>query len=322
MKEFFISALKTDDEIQEYFIVKAVSIKVGANGKQYLDILLGDNSGEVPSKKWDIAEGELPALKEIKEGDVVKVKAQVTSWNGQKQMKIGRIRKVNEQDDLDYSDFVKAAPEKAEDMYQFLLSRIEAMADEDLKRICLRVLKDNKEKIMYYPAAQKNHHAQKSGLLYHLKRMMMTGDAICNVYTNLNRDLVAAGVLLHDIEKLNEIMADELGIASGYSFEGQLLGHIIQGIKLVDRLGEELEISKEKTIMLEHMILSHHYEPEFGSPKKPLFPEAEILHYLDMMDARMFDMEEALSGAEPGDFSERVWTLDNRRLYKSSEIQE
>lgn len=322
MKEFFISALKTDDEIQEYFIVKAVSIKVGANGKQYLDILLGDNSGEAPSKKWDIAEGELPALKEIKEGDVVKVKAQVTNWNGQKQMKIGRIRKANEQDELDYSDFVKAAPEKAEDMYQFLLSRIEAMTDEDLKGICLRVLTDNKEKMMYYPAAQKNHHAQKSGLLYHLKRMIMTGDAICNVYTNLNRDLVAAGVLLHDIEKLNEIMADELGIASGYSFEGQLLGHIIQGIKLVDRLGEELGISREKTIMLEHMILSHHYEPEFGSPKKPLFPEAEILHYLDMMDARMFDMEEALSGAEPGDFSERVWTLDNRRLYKSSEIQE
>lgn len=322
MKEFFISALKTDDEIQEYFIVKAVSIKVGANGKQYLDILLGDNSGEAPSKKWDIAEAELTALKEIKEGDVVKVKAQVTNWNGQKQMKIGRIRKANEQDELDYSDFVKAAPEKAEDMYQFLLSRTEAMTDEDLKSICLRILTDNKEKMMYYPAAQKNHHAQKSGLLYHLKRMIMTGDAICNVYTNLNRDLVAAGVLLHDIEKLNEIMADELGIASGYSFEGQMLGHIVQGIKLVDRLGEELGISREKTIMLEHMILSHHYEPEFGSPKKPLFPEAEILHYLDMMDARMFDMEEALSGAEPGDFSERVWTLDNRRLYKSSEIQE
>ena len=252
----------------------------------------------------------------------MKVKAQVTNWNGQKQMKIGRIRKANEQDELDYSDFVKAAPEKAEDMYQFLLSRTEAMTDEDLKSICLRILTDNKEKMMYYPAAQKNHHAQKSGLLYHLKRMIMTGDAICNVYTNLNRDLVAAGVLLHDIEKLNEIMADELGIASGYSFEGQMLGHIVQGIKLVDRLGEELGISREKTIMLEHMILSHHYEPEFGSPKKPLFPEAEILHYLDMMDARMFDMEEALSGAEPGDFSERVWTLDNRRLYKSSEIQE
>jgi 3'-5' exoribonuclease len=284
-----------------------------------LDILLGDNSGEAPSKKWDVAEAEAPALKEIKEGDVVKVKAQVTNWNGQKQMKIGRIRKANEQDEIDYSDFVKAAPEKAEDMYHFLLSRTEAMEDEDLKRICLRILTDNKDKIMYYPAAQKNHHAQKSGLLYHLKRMMMTGDAICTIYTNLNRDLVAAGVLLHDIEKLNEILSDEMGIASGYSFEGQLLGHIIQGIKLVDRLGEELGISREKTIMLEHMILSHHYEPEFGSPKKPLFPEAEILHYLDMMDARMFDMEDALVGTEPGEFSERVWTLDNRRLYRSSE---
>lgn len=319
MKEFFISALKTDDEIQEYFIVKAISIKVGANGKQYLDVLLGDNSGEAPSKKWDVADPEVPALKEIKEGDVVKVKAQVTSWNGQKQMKLGRIRKAGEQDEIDYSDFVKSAPEKAEDMYAFLMARTEAMEDQDLKKLCRRILMDNKEKIMYYPAAQKNHHAQKSGLLYHLKRMMMTGDAICQIYTNLNPDLVAAGVLLHDIEKLHEIQSDELGIASGYSFEGQLLGHIIQGIKLVDRLGEELGISREKTIMLEHMVLSHHYEAEFGSPKKPLFPEAEILHYLDMMDARMYDMQEALEMTEPGDFSERVWTLDNRRLYKCSE---
>ena len=88
------------------------------------------------------------------------------------------------------------------------------------------------------------------------------------------------------------------------------------GIKYLEKLGDELGISREKLIMLEHMILSHHYEPEFGSPKKPLFPEAEMLHYIDIMDARMFDMSEALSTAKPGDFSDRVWTLDNRRLYK------
>lgn len=319
MKELYVSTMKTDDEIQEYFIIKAVSIKVGANGKQYLDLLLGDSTGEVPSKKWDIADTELSALKELKEGDVVKVKATVTSWNGQKQMKVGRIRLANAQDAIDYVDFVKAAPENPDDMYAFILGRAENMKDTDLKNICSKVLIDNKEKMMYYPAAQKNHHAQKSGLLYHLKRMIMTGEAICQVYTILNPELVTAGVILHDIEKLNEIISDELGIASGYSFEGQMLGHIVQGIKLVDRLADELNIPREKAIMLEHMILSHHYEPDFGSPKKPLFPEAEILHYLDMMDARMFDMQDALDATEPGDFSERVWTLDNRKLYKSSE---
>ena len=95
-----------------------------------------------------------------------------------------------------------------------------------------------------------------------------------------------------------------------------MLGHLVQGVKYVDRLAEELGIDKEKAIMLEHMILTHHYEPEFGSPKKPLFPEAELLHYLDMMDAKMFDMEAALAATKPGEFSDRVWTLDNRKLYK------
>ena len=95
-----------------------------------------------------------------------------------------------------------------------------------------------------------------------------------------------------------------------------MLGHIVQGVKLLDKETERLGFPREKAIMLEHMILSHHYEPEFGSPKKPLFPEAELLHYLDILDARMFDMEDALVGVEPGEFSTRVWTLENRKIYK------
>jgi len=201
-------------------------------------------------------------------------------------------------------------------MYRFLTDKAAEMQDVDLKKLCLRVLEDQREKLMYYPAASKNHHAELAGLLYHMKRMLMTAERICEVYRNLNRDLVVAGVIIHDIEKLNEIEADTLGMASGYSFEGQLLGHLVQGIKSIDRLAEELGIGTEKTIMLEHMILSHHYEPDFGSPKKPLFPEAEILHYLDMIDARMYDMQEALDATFPGEFSDRVWTMDNRKLYK------
>ena len=146
--------------------------------------------------------------------------------------------------------------------------------------------------------------------------MVLMGERYCEVYTHLNRDLLVTGVLIHDIEKLNEIDSDETGIATGYSFEGQLLGHLIQGVKTIDRLASELGIGKEKAVMLEHMILSHHYEPEYGSPKRPMFPEAEILHYLDIVDARMYDMEEALFSTDPGSFSEKVWTLDNRKVYK------
>ena len=181
-----------------------------------------------------------------------------------------------------------------------------------------KYMKENKEKLMYYPAAQKNHHAEYGGLLYHMKRMLMNGERMCQVYRNLNPDWVKAGVIVHDIEKINEIQSDEMGVSPGYSFEGNMLGHIVQGIKLIEKMAEEIGMSHEKTVMLEHMILSHHYEPEYGSPKRPMFPEAEILHYLDMIDARMFDMEDALVGVEPGEFSERIWILDNRRLYKPS----
>lgn len=316
MKEFYIGQLRTDDEIQDFFMVKAIAIKIGSNKKQYLDLVLCDNTGEMTGKKWDVADTELPSLNEIGEGDVIKLKGNVTEWNGMRQLRVLKLRKSVPEDSVELMDYIKAAPERADDMYRFIMDKAEGMEDEELKKLCIRLLTDHREKLMYYPAAAKNHHAELSGLLYHMKRMLMMAERVCEVYLNLNRDLVAAGVIIHDLEKLNEIEADTLGMASGYSFEGQLLGHLIQGIKSIDRLAEELGIGKEKTIMLEHMILSHHYEPEFGSPKKPLFPEAEILHYLDMIDARMYDMQEALDSTSPGEFSDRIWTLDNRKLYK------
>lgn len=319
MKEFYIKNLKKDEEFVDFFMVKSISVRKGSNGKDFLDILVSDNTGEIAGKKWDVCAEEIPSLEVIAEGDLVKIKAGVTEWNGMKQLRVLRIRKAVKEDKLEMTDYVKAAPEDPRSMYDFILGKAQEFKDEDLKKLSIRLLSDNEEKLMYYPAAQKNHHAELAGLLYHMKRMLMTGERVCEVYTNLNKDLLLTGVIIHDIEKINEIESNELGISPGYSFEGQLLGHIIQGIKTIDKLTLEMEFPREKAIMLEHMILSHHYEPDFGSPKKPLFPEAEMLHYLDVMDARMFDMEDALAATEPGEFSERVFTLENRRLYKRNE---
>ena len=317
MKEFYINELKSNMEIIDFFMVKSIGIKVGSNNKQYLDLHLADNTGEVSAKKWDVSEGEQPALSAIKEGNIVKVKAQVTEWNGMKQLRVLRIRKSTEADVLELSDFIKAAPEQPEDMYRFITDCANEIKDDDLRRLTTKLLVDNKDRLWYYPAASRNHHAEYAGLLWHMKRMIMSGKALCKIYDFLNEDLVVTGVIIHDMEKLNEIDASENGIASGYSMKGQLLGHIVQGVTMIDELCKELGIDEEKAIVLEHMILTHHYEPEFGSPKKPMFPEAEILHYLDVMDARMFDMEEALDGVAPGGFSERVRVLDNRRIYRS-----
>ncbi len=315
MKQIFVKDLKKEMEVIDFFMVKSVNVKTGSTGKPYLDVILGDNTGEINGKKWDV--GASDHL--LKEKDIVKIIAVVTEFNSQLQLKIQRIRKAvpesNPDDIMDMGDFVKAAPEAPEEMYDYIFRSCDSIQDEDYRKLCLRVLEDNREKLMYYPAASKNHHAELGGLLYHTKRMLMNGERVCQVYTNLNKDLVIAGVVLHDIQKIFEIDADTDGMASGYSFEGQMLGHIVMGVKYIDKLADEIELSYEKKIMMEHMVLSHHYEPEFGSPKKPLFPEAEVLHYLDILDARMYDMEEAVAHTEPGGFSDRIWTLDNRRIY-------
>lgn len=289
MKDIYISEFKTNQEVISYFIVKTVAVKVGSNKKAYLDLLLADKTGEISAKKWDIADEEMPGLEKIKEGSIIKVKALVTEWNGMKQLRVSRIRQTSAEDSIVMMDYIKAAPEAADDMYSYIYDKADNFQDKDLRNICLKQLTDNKEKLMYYPAAQKNHHAEMSGLLYHIKRMLMMAEKACEVYTNLNRELVMTGVILHDMEKINEIESNELGISTGTLLKGKMLGHLVQGVRVIDKLADQLDIPREKAVMLEHMILSHHYEPEFGSPKKPLFPEAEMLHYLDMIDAKMFE---------------------------------
>ena len=317
MKETYIKDLEVNTEITDFFLAKNARIRTGSNNKEYFDVELCDKTGSCAGKKWDIDPKESHDLANIKDGEILKIRATITEWQGAKQFKISRIRKGNmAQDELVMEDFIKAAPEKPEDMYAYILDVAENLSDPDLKAVSVKVLTDNKEKLMYYPAASKNHHAEFAGLLFHMKRMLMTGRKICEVYEDLNKDLVSCGVIIHDMEKLNEIESNEYGISPGYSMEGQLLGHIVMGAKYIDRICGELGVPYEKAVMLEHMVVSHHYEPDFGSPKRPMFPEAEVLHYCDIMDARLFDMFEALSSAEPGGFSEKVWTLDNRKVYK------
>lgn len=318
MKEHYISELQINEELTDFFLVKAIAIRTGSNRKNYLDLTLSDCTGEINGKKWDIADEEVYGLSAITEGDCVKVKASVSEWNGIRQLRVTKIRKAQKEDKLDMTDYIKAAPEDPEEMFDYIRGRAEAIGDEDLKKLALMFLDDSKEKLLYYPGAMRNHHAELAGLLWHMKRMLMMGELACTVYTNLDPDWVVCGVILHDMEKLTEILSNELGISSGYSFEGKLLGHIVLGVRKLSEMAKEIGLSHEKEIMMEHMILAHHYEPEFGSPVRPMFPEAELLHYLDMLDAKMFDFEDSLKGVAEGTFSERVRTLDGRMLYKPS----
>lgn len=316
MKQIYISDLEVGSEITDFFMVKSCGIRTGSNRKDYFDVTLGDKTGEVSAKKWDIQPPEVAKLEELSEGDIVRVKANVTEWQNAKQLRILRIRKSVANDGIEVGEYIKAAPESSEDMYDYIMEVAQSMRDDDLRRLTMKVLTDNRKRLLYYPAASRNHHAMYGGLLFHTEKMLQNALGVCQVYPQLDRDLLAAGVILHDIEKLDEIKSNEYGVSPGYSVEGQFLGHLVMGVKYIDRLTEELNFPKEKALMLEQMILSHHYEPEYGSPVKPLFPEGEVLHYLDILDARLRDMFDALAGTDPGKFSTKIWTLDNRRIYR------
>ena len=316
-KEYFVNTLQVGEELTDYFMVKGPSVKVGSNHKNYFDITLCDKTGEVNGKKWDVDEVEASNLGKLKDGDLVKIRASVSEWNSIKQLRIARIRKADaEADGLEMSDYIKAAPEAPQSMYDFIWDKAQDIKDEGLKQVCKDALTENKDKLMFYPGAMRNHHAEFAGLLYHTKRMLDLGVRACEVYKDLDPDWVICGVIMHDMEKLNEIESNDLGMSGGYTMRGNLLGHIVLGTIRMEERAKKAGLSEEKTVMLQHMILAHHYEPEFGSPVRPMFPEAELLHYLDMLDAKMYDFEAALEGVDGGHFSERVRTLDNRMIYK------
>ncbi|MGI6066119.1 MAG: 3'-5' exoribonuclease YhaM family protein [Bacillota bacterium] len=309
-----IKDLPAGKSITGFFLVKAVNCKTTQNNAKYLDILLGDKTGELNAKLWDCSdEDERLYLEQM----LVKVKGTIGLWQGRMQLKIERIRPAQEEDGLDIEDFVPVAPEKPEVMFERVLQYINEIRNKDIKAVVGQVVEETKDKLMYYPAAKQNHHSVQGGLLYHILTMLTVGEKLSEIYSWINRDLLYGGIILHDIAKVDEMDAGPLGMVSDYSVEGQLLGHIVQGIKRIDRTARKLGVAEEVSLLLQHMVLSHHYEPEFGSPKRPMIPEAELLHYIDIIDARMYDMAKNLENTSRKEFSDKVWVLHNRRLYKS-----
>lgn len=310
-----ISELKLGELAQGFFLIKNVEVKSSSNNSRYLDLVLADQTGEINAKLWDCSEEDEATFIRHR---LVKVRGTVVQWQKRPQLRVEKIRLAAEPDGIDPADFVPVAPEEPQFMYRELLKYIEKIENRDINRIVSRIVEESRERLLTHPAAVQNHHAERSGLLHHIYKMLLAGERMCQVYPSLNRDLLYAGIILHDIAKLEEIEANDLGLVSDYTTEGYLLGHIVQGIKKVDRAAREIGADQEIAVLLQHMILSHHYEPEFGSPRRPMFPEAEMLHYLDLIDARMYDMDKALRGVAAKGFSDRVWVLHNRRLYKAN----
>ena len=295
-----------------FLLVRAATQRTSSNGGKYLDMTLCDISGEVNAKMWD---GLTPPPQTAQ---VIRVRGMMLEYNGRPQLRVDKMRAAAEADDFDMDALTPCAPYAPGEMLDYILNRVDAFDDAQLKALVLKRLEECGDKLTYYPAASKLHHAERSGLLHHTSTMLRAAEAICEIYPTLDAELLAAGVILHDLCKLSEMNADGIGLVSDYTAEGMLIGHLVQGVAELSRCGRELNVRPELLMMLEHMILSHHDLPEYGSPKPPMFPEAEVLHVLDLLDARIFEMNRELKNAPPGGFTERIWSLD-RKLYRRKE---
>ena len=300
-----------------FCLVKSCDRKLNKNGEPYLDMVLSDRSGEINAKLWKYDE----SLHGVYEPNtLVKVQGIITKFNDADQLRVDRIRRVNETDGVKIEDYVSSAVYSGEMMFDELISIADSFTDSELKALVKTILSENKEKLLYYPAAFKLHHAMRSGLLQHTLSIVRLAQSVCRIYPFVDADLLLSGAMLHDISKLDELIAGETGIASGYSVEGTLLGHLVKGAMLIDKTAEKLGISHDKAVLLEHMLISHHGDPEFGAAVRPLFIEADILSALDRLDARIVEVNNAVSGVEPGGFSTRQWALDNRAFYNHGRV--
>ena len=300
--------------VEGFCLVKSASEKVNSKGNAYLDLILSDAGGEINAKLWDY---DKTMHSYIKAGEVIKIRGEITLWRETEQLKVIRVRPYDaEKDDVDMNSLIPSSPFDTKWMYEELVKVANEFENADLTKLVLFMLEERKELLLNWPAALKLHHAFSGGLLYHTFSMIKLAKGVCEVYPALNSDLVYGGIILHDLAKMDELIVGDVGIATGYSVRGQLLGHIAMGVANIETTCQKLGIDDNIKTLMQHIILSHHSNPDFGSPKPPMFPEAEVVAAVDMLDARMYEMFDVLESVEKGGFSERQWSMDNRMLYK------
>lgn len=298
------------EPVDIYLLIKQATRGITQQGSPFMTLILQDKSGDIEAKLWDTTDQHAATYTAA---SIVKVGGEIHEYRGKNQLRIKSIRPTKEDEGVSISDLVPSASKTKEVLYEELMQYFFEMKNPHIQRITRHLLKKHQSQFMTYPAATKNHHDYVSGLLDHVVSMLKLGKAIADLYPSINKDLLYAGIILHDIGKVVELSGP---VGTQYTIEGNLLGHITIMVNEISIAANELDISGEEVMLLQHMVLSHHGKEEWGSPKRPMLKEAEILHYIDNIDAKMNMLDRALGKAEPGEFTERIFPLDNRSFYK------
>jgi 3'-5' exoribonuclease len=307
-----INTLNEGDKINTPMLITGLTKGVTTSGAPYISLTLQDQTGTIEAKVWDAKEDQTAA---IVLGKVVNINGEVLKYRNALQLRVYSVTALAE-GEFDPSDFVSGSDLSLDYMKQRIHGCVASMDDAVIKSICTAVIEYFGEKIFTYPAAARNHHDFVGGLATHMIGMLDIAESLCKQYPLLNRDLLLSGVLLHDLGKIVELSGP---ILTEYTLEGKLVGHISIMQSLVVEVAKKLGLENaEQVVLMRHLILSHHGEYEFGSPILPMIMEAEILNFVDNIDARMNMFAKALEPVDPGQFTQRVFSLENRAFYKPS----
>jgi 3'-5' exoribonuclease len=300
MKEFFISECSQQENkiITSSFVVASKQVKAKKNGEPYLALILADRSGQIEAKMWDNVDEFILAFEQ---DDFLKVKGLVNKYKNRFQLTIHKLRRMEEAD-IDFTDYLPKTTKDIGELWRTLTEFVATFQNPHLKSLVELFMADSEiaERYRNAPAAKTLHHAYIGGLLDHVVSLFRSCDLLSRHYPQVNRDLLLTGAFLHDIGKIQELTYNR---AFSYSTRGQLLGHMIIELEMLQaKLAKLPGFPDELKTLLEHMIISHHGQYDFGSPKLPMFPEALMLHYLDDLDSKMeamrahFEREALLEG--------------------------
>ena len=280
-----------------------------ANGQVFLSLSLQDKTGTIEGKRWEVSDEELSFLVP---GNIVYIDGDVTSYRDNLQLKILHIKQTNE-GEFDASNFTSSSPLPLDELKKKLDYYLNSIKDEDIKLITEYLVKKYYDDFLVYPAAVRLHHEFVSGLIHHTLQMCDLAEAIVKIYDDVNRDLLIAGVLLHDLGKTIELSGP---IIPKYTIEGKLVGHISITHAEIQIAKEKLKITSEAPMLLSHLVLSHHGKYEYGSPVLPMIKEAVLLNLIDDLDAKMAMLDKAYDLTNEGEFTSRLFAFEDRSFYK------
>lgn len=295
-------------------LIKGITEKKTRSNKPYVTLTLADKSGEINANFWNNTKESVG----VSVGELVLAELEAAPYNGAMSYTVKRLQNAAGVEDVDISDFVASAPVSPAKIFKRCMDEVDNMNDKEIAALVRTIYENNKEKLLRHSAAKTIHHNVIGGLLWHVYRMVEVAKSPCAIYENIDKDVVMAGVLLHDIGKIKELDTDPMGVTT-YTNAGMLFGHVFMGAEMVRDCGIMLGMPAHKIDAITHIILSHHGKKEWGAVVEPATSEAYMVHAIDVLDSKMYVYEKVTKDLEPETYSDRQYGLEGVSVYRFPE---